>query len=311
MNQTEQTKQLTYSHQNLSIDNSHMIKNTTNSDSLNADNVSQLELMFSKAVHEFRTPINAFQSSVTLLGYNISSIKSLLWSYNELSPVLKKEWEVIWKSWAKFLKTCNISCTMMTKLTDDIMDLSKMKAGVFELNTKPFELALLADEITYVFEGQWEQKGIAFMINCTDEMRSESFSADICRIKQILLNFISNAYKFTCNGSISVDMFFVSNDASSPLRPRKLGFWIKDTGVGMEPEECQNLFSLFCKGTSAKSKSKNAKGTGLGLAISKQLIEWMGGQVELESEIDKGTIISFYILEKEAHNEGKFTIIIL
>lgn len=79
-------------------------------------------------------------------------------------------------------------------------------------------------------------------------------------------------------------------------------FWVKDTGIGMAPEDLQNLFALFGKGTSSKNKCKNEKGTGLGLAIAKQLVEWMGGKVDVESEVDKGTIISFYVLEIDTPN---------
>ena len=113
---------------------------------------------------------------------------------------------------------------MMTKLTDDILDLSKMKAGVFELNPKPFELYQLVEDITYVFEGQCEQKGIGFKFNCTEEVSNQSFCTDINRLRQVLLNFISNAYKFTCLGSINVNMEFLNDEIPSPFKPRKLMF---------------------------------------------------------------------------------------
>jgi signal transduction histidine kinase len=112
----------------------------------------------------------------------------------------------------------------MTKLTDDILDLSKMKAGAFELSPKPFELSQLVEEITYVFEGQCEQKGIGFKFNCSEDIQNQFFSSDINRIKQVLLNFISNAYKFTCLGNINVSMFFLTDEAISPFKPRKLMF---------------------------------------------------------------------------------------
>lgn len=99
-------------------------------------------------------------------------------------------------------------------------------------------------------------------------------------------------------GSISV-FADLEEDASSPKTCRKLHFRVQDTGAGISDEEAQHLFEAFGKVNTTMNKAKNSKGTGLGLAIAKQLIDKMGGEIELESELGKGTTISFYVVESE------------
>lgn len=113
-----------------------------------------LERMFSSVVHEFRTPINAFSNATTMLKYNIDMLRSMIIEFNIDDQEINEELEHIWTSSEKFLKTCHISSTMMTNLTDDILDLSKIEAGAFNLNEQPFQMKTLAEEITYIFEGQ-------------------------------------------------------------------------------------------------------------------------------------------------------------
>lgn len=112
--------------------------------------LKNMELMFSSVVHEFRTPINSFVTDVSLLKLNFDSLKAII-RKNGLSDGQLKH---IWESSAKYFKTCQISSKMMLKLTDDILDLSKINNGVFELNEGQFELRELIEEITYVFESQ-------------------------------------------------------------------------------------------------------------------------------------------------------------
>lgn len=160
--------------------------------------------MFGKVVHEFRQPINAIQSSTCILELNINSLKAIFNSMGLKQGHMSREIDNIWESCAKFLKTSQISTRMMTNLTDDILDLSKINAGVFELIEKPFPVSDLVEEVSYIFEVQCEQKGIGFEFTCSEELKTTLFCSDINRIKQILLNFISNAFKFTSVGSITV-----------------------------------------------------------------------------------------------------------
>ena len=105
-------------------------------------------------------------------------------------------------------------------------------------------------------------------------------------------------------GSISV-FADLEEDASTPKTSRKLHFRVQDTGAGISDEEAQHLFEAFGKVNSTMNKVKNSKGTGLGLAIAKQLIDKMGGEIELESELGKGTTISFFVVESENSPKSK------
>jgi signal transduction histidine kinase len=112
--------------------------------------IKNVELMFSSVVHEFRTPINSFVTDISLLKLNFDSLKAIIRKNGLTDEHLKH----IWESSAKYFKTCQISSKMMMKLTDDILDLSKINNGVFELNECQFEIRELIEEITYVFESQ-------------------------------------------------------------------------------------------------------------------------------------------------------------
>ena len=172
---------------------------------------------------------------------------------------------------SKLLKTWNISSWMMTKLTDDILELSKIKAGVFQLNEKSFKIGSIIRDITYFFENQWEAKNISFEVRCEKEVREESFNSDEQRIKQILLNFLSNSLKFTSQGGISVNIdLYVTTDSDKVSR--SLYIWVQDSGEGISDEEKSKLFKWFGRVNNSKNNKRNEKGTGLGLFLSKQLI---------------------------------------
>lgn len=248
------------------------------------EKLRRFELMLSSVVHEFRTPINAFSNVTTLLELNLSTLRAIFKGLKIKDEGMLKDMDHIWKSSSKYFKTCHISSTMMTKLTDDILDLSKINNGVFELNEHPFEIEQLVEEITYVFEYQCQQKGIDFEFLCDEYTRQQIFCSDINRIKQVLLNLISNSFKFTCEGSISVSLSIGSNSLTVKGASRTLYISVKDTGAGIAEEEATHLFSIFGRYNSSKNKKVNCKGTGLGLAISKQLVNKMGGDIMLESE---------------------------
>ena len=213
-----------------------------------------LEKMFSSVVHEFRTPINAFCNATTMLKFNIDSLRSMIIELDIDDKEINEELEHIWRSSEKFLKTWHISSTMMTNLTDDILDLSKIEAGVFSLNEQPFQLRGLVEEITYIFEGQWNQKGIYFEFVWEQDILDQFFCSDICRIKQILLNLISNSVKFTSAGGITVSVSLgrITDEKGKPKR--KLYFSVKDTGIGISKEDWNNLFTLY--GTVSNEESK-------------------------------------------------------
>ena len=272
------------------------------------DKLKNLEIMFSSVVHEFRTPINAFSNAISLLKLNFDSLKAILRDAEFGDEELKTEIAHIWESSSKYFKICNISTTMMTNLTDDILDLSKVNAGVFELNEDIFSIKQLVEEITYVFQGQCEQKGIYFQFICGEADLRQTFYSDVGRIKQVLLNLISNSFKFTCEGGITVTLSVGSQLNKEHKGSRVLYLSVEDTGAGISEIEAENLFKPYGKASSAKCKMLNSKGTGLGLNISKELVTRMGGEITLTSQEDKGTQFRFTIVEGEQPSpDSKYT----
>ena len=204
----------------------------------------------------------------------------------------------------KLFKICKISTTSLLSLVEDILDLAKIQAGTFKLNNQMFLIGTLAAEIGYIFEFQWAQKGIAFKIKVSDELKDSSFWSDIGRIKQVLINLISNAYKFTVVGKITLKVSWKhAFDHSSFERRKYLKFKVYDTGVGISENEIPKLFQLF--GTwGVNQNNLNSRGTGLGLAISKKIVESLGGHINIKSNENIGTKVTFTVRENYK-NENK------
>ena len=263
-----------------------------------------LHLMFSNISHEFRTPINAFSNSMSLieLGYQEFLLKIEDSVYDsikkDLIPLRQKEIN------ENLFKICKISTTSLLSLVEDILDLAKIQAGTFKLNNQMFLIDTLAAEIGYIFEFQWTQKGIAFKIKVSDELKDSSFWSDIGRIKQVLINLISNAYKFTVVGKITLKVSWKhAFDHTSFERRKYLKFKVYDTGVGISENEIPKLFQLF--GTwGVNQNNLNSRGTGLGLAISKKIVESLGGHINIISNENIGTKVTFTVRENYK-NENK------
>ena len=187
-------------------------------------------------------------------------------------------------------------------LVEDILDLAKIEAGTFSLNEQLFSINTLVQDMQFVFEFEWTQKGIYFKVEIDEGLSNSSFCSDIGRIKQVLYNLISNAWKFTIQGGIILrinEKFYF--DADSFERRKGLRFEVSDTGVGIPEKDIPKLFKLF--GMSNANKSKlNSKGTGLGLAISKKIVESLGGVILLKSKLGVGTDITFTIKEAKANH---------
>mmetsp|Transcript_21076 Transcript_21076/g.18694 ORF Transcript_21076/g.18694 Transcript_21076/m.18694 type:complete len:173 (-) Transcript_21076:23-541(-) len=147
-----------------------------------------------------------------------------------------------------------------------------------------------------------DQKLLNFKIEFVNCGENNFINSDIGRIKQILMNLISNSLKFTFNGSISISVAKVYKrdlSASFPLieeskaNDEYLKFIVKDTGNGISKNQIPKLFKMF--GKLNKNSSLNKQGTGLGLTICKKLVESLGGSIQLKSKLDEGTEISFII----------------
>ena len=225
--------------------------------------------MFSSVSHEFRTPLNAFINSLLLIENNYNSlIKKLdIAEINDLKELLPSK--KVNETNEKHFKIWKISSAHLLSLVEDILDLAKIEAGTFTLNEKPFTIRKLVEEISYIFEFQWIQKNIFFKIEIDENLLNSSFNSDMGRIKQILINLISNSFKFTCQGGITLRINKISKfDEFSFNRSNFLKIKVIDTGIGIAKEDIPHLFKMFCMVDKHRA-SLNFKGTGLGLSISK------------------------------------------
>ena len=217
--------------------------------------------------HEIRTPMNA------VLGF---------------SEILKDLESDPHKS--HYIQYINSSGNALLSIIDDILDLSKIEAGKFELQYGPFAVNSLCRELKTIFERRCEDKDITFELDI-DKNLPTLLILDGIRLRQILLNLCSNAVKFTSSGSVSVKTSFEHTRGSSSCV--NLVISVTDTGIGVAEDQQQKIFGAFEQ--SLGQKVADYGGTGLGLAISKRLIELMAGEIQLESEVGKGSKFSIVL----------------
>jgi PAS domain S-box-containing protein len=213
--------------------------------------------------HEIRTPMNS------ILGY--------------LSLLLKDP--TLFDAQKNFVETAYRSAHSLLSLINDILDISKLESGRIEPENIPFNLDNFVHEIIGMMDLQAAEKGISLNWNMKPEL-SGNYMGDPLRLKQILVNLVGNAIKFTKHGTVSIDIDHAENEQG-------LYFQVTDTGIGISPDRLESIFEPFTQEDS--STSRRYGGTGLGTTIVKQLVELMDGRIWIESELGKGSIFCFTI----------------
>ena len=185
------------------------------------------------------------------------------------------------------------SCQALITVINDILDFSKMEAGNLQLENIPFDLEQLLFDCGSIFALTASEKNLRFSISF-DQDTPVIVSGDPTRLRQIVLNLLGNAFKFTKTGAVDIRVF------SSPTisTPNRLRFEIADTGIGISTSALPSLFETFSQADS--STSRNYGGTGLGLAISKRLVELMGGEIGVNSEFGLGSTFWFSVVTESA-----------
>ncbi|MCP4109440.1 MAG: response regulator [Desulfobacteraceae bacterium] len=215
--------------------------------------------------HELRTPMNS------ILGY-----AQILRRSRNLADSEKKGLDVIHRSGNHLLTLIN-----------DILDIAKAEAGKLELSPGPINLYDLMGGVADIMHMAAHQKNIRFVSDFPDNLPA-FVQADEKRLRQILLNLLGNAVKFTKNGSVTLKIRTPVPDSERI----SLKFEVTDTGIGMSPEEIERVFRPF---EQAGDEKNRVQGTGLGLAITRQLVSLMGGEIHAESKYGNGSVFRFEI----------------
>ena len=211
--------------------------------------------------HEIRTPLNGIIGFVEMLDENR----------------LNEEQD-------DFLIRIKSSSEALMSLINDVLDFSKVESGHLNLELRDFSILPMINSLNSMFLSQATEKGLSLKIS-VDESVPRKIRGDETRLRQILLNLLSNAIKFTKSGDVSLHVSTHSIDSESNFV--ELEFEVRDTGIGMSPEEISRLFMPFSQGDS--STTRKYGGTGLGLAICKSLSEAMGGKVWATSVLREGS----------------------
>ncbi|HMH34476.1 MAG TPA: two-component regulator propeller domain-containing protein, partial [Puia sp.] len=219
--------------------------------------------------HEIRTPMNGVIGMASLL---------------TRTPLNTEQ-----RSYTETIQTCGEN---LLTVINDILDFSKIESGKMELEEKDFDLRNCIEEVLDVFATKASLAGLDLIYQIDDNVPPQ-ISGDATRLRQILINLVGNAIKFTELGEVFIVVTLRSIDQNENIT---LNFEVRDTGIGIGRDKIDRLFKAFSQGDS--STTRKFGGTGLGLVICEKLIALMGGQIGVKSEQGKGSVFHFYIMTK-------------
>lgn len=220
------------------------------------------EAFLANMSHEIRTPLNAI----------IGMIREL-----KREDLSKKQ--------QSYLNHTDTASKHLLSIVNSILDISKIEAGEFQLESQHFSLEALVGNIQSILFNKAKQKGLEFNVNVSNNI-FPAYLGDSARLRQVLINLLDNAIKFTPDGFINLSVRVIEVEEKS----HTIEFVLTDTGIGMNSEYLDQIFSKFTQ--EEKSTSRKFGGTGLGMSITKEIIQLMGGTIDVWSEKNKGTKIT-------------------
>lgn len=223
--------------------------------------------------HELRTPLSITKEAISL--------------------ILERATGDINDQQTEILGIAKNNIDRLARIISGLLDISKIEAGKVELHKEDVDLQILVREIAQGFEGKAREKGLELKLSLPEE--AILVYADEDKLSQIFINLIDNAVKFTAQGAIEV---------SAAEGSREIECRVRDTGIGITPEDLPKIFDKFTQ--FGRKEGPGEKGTGLGLSIVKGLVEVHGGEIRVESEIGRGTAVTFTLpkLSFEERLEG-------
>ena len=233
------------------------------------------ELFIANMSHEIRTPMNAIIGFTNLLQ--------------------KKELD---HESCEFVKTIQQSSETLLAIINDVLDLSKIEAGMMHIDSYPFSLSELFRSVISMFKARFEEKGINVVADLEEDL-PDMFEGDPARLTQILMNLIGNALKFTNRGTVTIK---ISNEGIAG-EYIQVGILIKDSGIGIRKDKLAFIFERFQQ--AENSITRNYGGTGLGLAIVKDLVTLQNGSISVKSEPGQGTCFNLIIPYKLYNGPSK------
>ncbi len=214
--------------------------------------------------HEIRTPMNAIIGLSRILSTS--------------SPLTERQREMV--------RTLQISADSLLELINDLLDISKIESRTLELETIPFDMKRLLQEVISITSVKALERGISFALEDSNAL-NRIYVGDPTRIRQIILNLCSNAVKFTEKGGVHIT---VSSEPAAQPDYEKICIAVRDSGIGIAPDKIETIFHKFVQADSTVSRKYG--GTGLGLAITKMLTEAMDGTISVTSEVGKGSVFT-------------------
>ena len=243
--------------------------------------VKSKQQFLSNMSHEIRTPMNA------IIGFTKVVLKTDLSSKQR-----------------EYLSAIQMSGDALILLINDILDLAKVDAGKMVFEKVPFKLQQSIKAMLHVFETKIQENNLK-LVTQYDKKIPEVLIGDPVRLHQIILNLVSNAVKFTTNGTITVSIKLLKEDDEKAT----VEFEVSDTGIGISEEKLGGIFENFQQASSNTSRLYG--GTGLGLAIVKQLIETQGGTITVNSRVNEGSSFSFILDFPKTNDEAEIDTIMI
>jgi signal transduction histidine kinase len=243
--------------------------------------LDQLKEDFVSAVtHELRSPLGAIESYLNLIGHEMQQGISS-------------------SAWPSYLERLRLSTRRLTRFVNDLLDVAALERGKVTLEKQPVQLAALIQEVLGLYEARCTER----KLTCRASLPSEPplALADPEKIRQVLVNLVSNAIKFTPEGG-AIEVGLEVMPARKAVR-----LFVKDTGIGIAAEEQRKIFNKFEQVRSARRSVQGPKGTGLGLSICRALVELHGGVMGVQSEVGKGSCFHFTLPTEEEASQTAST----